>query len=189
MICWIATARRTFVCFSPASRSPRSANTFPELRTIDSLFLDSLFRRFAISCLVVLAGHSQPTRDQLHITLGRLSALRRLLLERVQHINRMLELYRVHGPESIAAVVRDDLEDARTFALPRLFTGNPLRSDHSYYPSCGMPCLELYSLLQLLLPPQHSRLVAFRLGLGNHSLLLIQDREAGVRQNVVGIDF
>src|ERR1035438_837443 len=119
MICWIATARRTFVCFSPASRSPRSANTFPELRTIDSLFLDSLFRRFAISCLVVLAGHSQPTRDQLHITLGRLSALRRLLLERVQHINRMLELYRVHGPESIAAVVRDDLEDARTFALPR----------------------------------------------------------------------
>src|SRR5258708_9140170 len=44
------------------------------------------------------------------------------------------------------------------------------------------------ALLQLLLPPQHPRLVAFRLGLGNHSLLLIQDREAGVRQNVVGID-
>src|ERR1700682_4568595 len=43
-------------------------------------------------------------------------------------------------------------------------------------------------LLQLLLPPQHPSLVPFRLGLGNHSLLLIQDREAGVRQNVVGID-
>src|ERR1700687_6406526 len=42
--------------------------------------------------------------------------------------------------------------------------------------------------LQLLLPPQHPRLVPFRLSLGNHSLLLIQDREAGVRQNVVGID-
>jgi hypothetical protein len=41
---------------------------------------------------------------------------------------------------------------------------------------------------QLLLPPQHPRLVSFRLGLGNHSLLLIQDREAGVRQNVVRID-
>src|SRR5258708_24659624 len=43
-------------------------------------------------------------------------------------------------------------------------------------------------LLQLLLPPQHPRLVSFRLGLGDHSLLLIQDREAGVRQNVVGVD-
>src|SRR5882762_11205566 len=43
-------------------------------------------------------------------------------------------------------------------------------------------------LLQLLLPAQHPSLVAFRLGLGNHSFLLIQDREAGVRQNIVGID-
>ena len=45
------------------------------------------------------------------------------------------------------------------------------------------------ALFQLLLPAQHPRLVAFRLGLGNHSLLLIEDREAGVGQNVVGIDF
>ena len=43
--------------------------------------------------------------------------------------------------------------------------------------------------LQLLLPPQHPGLVPFRLGLGDHSLLLIEDGEAGVRQNVVGIDF
>jgi len=45
------------------------------------------------------------------------------------------------------------------------------------------------SLLQLLLPPQHSRLVPFLLGLGDHSLFLIQDGEAGVRQNIVGINF
>jgi hypothetical protein len=44
------------------------------------------------------------------------------------------------------------------------------------------------ALLQLQLPPQHARFVSFRLGLGNHSLFLIEDREAGVRQNVVGID-
>jgi hypothetical protein len=54
-----------------------------------------------------------------------------------------------------------------------------------------MPRSELSptALLQLLLPPQHPRLVPFRLGLGNLSLLLIQDRKAGVCQNVVGIDF
>src|ERR1035438_811946 len=45
----IATARRTFVCRSPESARPRSANTFPELRTIFPLrsALD-----FAISLLV-----------------------------------------------------------------------------------------------------------------------------------------
>src|SRR6266566_6299976 len=115
MICWIATARRTFVCFSSASRSPRSANTFPELRATDPLF-----RPFAISCLVVLAGDSEPPRNQVHIALSRLSALRRLLLERMQHVNRMLELYHVHGPVSIAPVVGDDFQNARAFALPRL---------------------------------------------------------------------
>jgi hypothetical protein len=38
----------------------------------------------------------------------KLLALRRLLLERMQHINRMLELDRVHGPVRVAAMVRDD---------------------------------------------------------------------------------
>src|SRR5271156_843445 len=110
MICWIASARRTFVCFSAASRSPRSANTFPELRTSDSLFLDSLVRPFAISCLVILASHLEPPRNQFNIALGCFSSPRRLLLERMQHVNRMLELYRVHGPVSIAAVVGDDFQ-------------------------------------------------------------------------------
>src|SRR6266496_1461517 len=59
MICWIATARRTFVCFSLASRSPRSANTFPELRTTDSLF-----RLFAISIPVLgyASAQNRPLR-------------------------------------------------------------------------------------------------------------------------------
>src|SRR6266478_2981715 len=115
MICWIATARRTFVCFSSPLRSPRSANTLPELRTTDSLF-----RPFAISLLVVLAGHSEPPRNQLDVGLRRLSALRRLLLERMQDIDCVLELYRVYRPVRIAAVVRDDFQHAGAFALPRL---------------------------------------------------------------------
>src|ERR1700719_2083580 len=115
MICWIATARCTLVRFSSALRSPRSANTFPELRTTDSLF-----RPFAISCLVVLAGHFEPPRNQVHVALGRLFARRRLLLERMQLVHRMCEHCRVHGPVSIAAVVRADFHDARPLALPRL---------------------------------------------------------------------
>src|SRR5260370_3164920 len=111
----MGAAGRTFVCFSSASRSPRSANTFPELRTTDPLF-----RPFAISRLVVLAGDSEPPRNQVHIALGRLFALRRLLLERMQHVNRMLELYRVHGPVSIAAVVGENFQNAGAFAFPTL---------------------------------------------------------------------
>jgi hypothetical protein len=45
------------------------------------------------------------------------------------------------------------------------------------------------AVFQLLLPPQHPRFVAFGFGLGDHSFFLIQDGEAGVGQNVVGIDF
>src|SRR2546425_13363991 len=118
MICWIATARRTFVCFSSALRSPRSANTLPELRTTDSLF-----RPFAISCLVVLAGHSEPPRNKLDVGLRRLSALRRLLLKRMHYINRMLELYRVSRPVSIAAVVGNDFQHAGLRPSTALLSG------------------------------------------------------------------
>jgi hypothetical protein len=45
------------------------------------------------------------------------------------------------------------------------------------------------SLLQLLLPAEHPRLIAFHFGLRNHSFFLIQDGEAGMGQDVVGIDF
>src|SRR5208282_5838713 len=102
MICWIATARRTFVCFSPASRSPRSANTFPELRTTDSLFLDTLFRPFAISRLVVLACHSATSSG---------TRAARKAHARTSPYTR---------PVSIAAMVRDNFQDARPFAFPRL---------------------------------------------------------------------
>jgi hypothetical protein len=52
----IAKARRTFVCRSPASVKPKSANTFPELRTIFPL---NFAVGFAISILMVLSGEFQ----------------------------------------------------------------------------------------------------------------------------------
>ena len=43
-------------------------------------------------------------------------------------------------------------------------------------------------LLQLRLPPQHSRLVPLRLRLRYHTLLLIQNRKARMRQDIVRIN-
>ena len=51
------------------------------------------------------------------------------------------------------------------------------------------PLATTASLFQLLLPPQHSRFVAFRFGFRDHSLFLIQDGKAGVGENVVGVNF
>ena len=41
---------------------------------------------------------------------------------------------------------------------------------------------------QLLLPAQHAHLVGFRFGFGDHAFFLIEDREAGVSKNIVGIE-
>ena len=43
-------------------------------------------------------------------------------------------------------------------------------------------------LLQFLLPSQDAGFAGFGLGFRNHVLFLIQDRETGVGQNVVGIE-
>src|ERR1039458_2366917 len=111
----MATARRTRVCFSPASRRPRSANTLPELRTIASLFLP-----LAISRLVIRARCLESPRNQLHIRLGCLYTRRRLFLERMQHIRGVRELYCIHCPVGLASVILHDFKDPRAFSLPRL---------------------------------------------------------------------
>src|ERR1700732_2243066 len=99
----MATARRTRVCFSPASRRPRCSNTLPEL-----CMTTSLFRPFAISRFVILACCLESLRNQLHICLGRLYALRRFLLERMQHVRSVLELYGVHRPVGVPSIVLHD---------------------------------------------------------------------------------
>src|SRR5690348_7856762 len=113
MICLMATANRTLVCFSPASRNPRSANTFPELRvTTVSCF------PCAITNLVVFPGCAKPPRNQLYVDLGRLSALRRFFLKRMQNVNCPFKLHRVHRAISVRSIVLDNFEDTGTETLP-----------------------------------------------------------------------
>src|SRR5271169_4631178 len=57
MIWLIATASRTLVCFSSGFRTPRSANTFPELATAPGLSF-----RFAIPLLIVRPGLVEASR-------------------------------------------------------------------------------------------------------------------------------
>src|SRR5712671_3830897 len=45
------------------------------------------------------------------------------------------------------------------------------------------------AFLQLLLPSQNSGFVGLGFGLGNHALSLVQDGQAGIGQNVVGVEF
>jgi hypothetical protein len=42
--------------------------------------------------------------------------------------------------------------------------------------------------LQLLLPSQDARFVGFGLGFGDHAFFLVENGEAGVGENVVGIE-
>jgi hypothetical protein len=58
--------------------------------------------------------------DQADLLPGRAYARGRLLLEAVQDINRSLKAHRIDGPERIATMLFDQLEDPRTFTLPRL---------------------------------------------------------------------
>src|SRR5438477_10162882 len=113
MIWFSATASCTFVFFSSAAGSPRSANTFPELATTPLLL-------FAISRLVILFRESEPTANQFDIRLGRLDAAWRFLLERMQYVNCSLKPHRVDSPVSIAAEVFDNFRNSLPFAFPRL---------------------------------------------------------------------
>src|ERR1700693_3029845 len=111
----MATASRTRVCFSPASRRPRSANTLPELCTTTSLC-----RPFAISRLVIFACYPKPSRNHLHIRLSRLYAARRFLLEGMQHICSLLKLYRIHRAVGVASAILHNFKNSWALSLPRL---------------------------------------------------------------------
>src|SRR5260370_15241025 len=111
----MATARRTLVCFSSASRRPRSANTFPELATTPSRLFP-----FAISRLVILAGRLEPSRNQFHVRLGRLYSFRGFLLKSVKNIESLVKLHGVHRTIGVASVVLYYFKNSRTFSFPRL---------------------------------------------------------------------
>src|SRR2546422_10913572 len=98
----MATARRTFVCFSSALGRPRSAKTLPELGTTSGLFF-----LLAISHLIVRPGFIEPSTNQLDIFPRRLYPARRLLLERMKHVDSTLKLDCINRPVGVRAVVLD----------------------------------------------------------------------------------
>src|SRR6267143_2277454 len=109
----MATASLTFVCFSSALTTPRSAKTLPELGTTSGLFLV-----FGISHLIVRSGFVEPSTNQLDIFPCCLYAARRLLLERMEHVDSTLEFDRVNGPIGVCAMVLDHFKDAWSLTSP-----------------------------------------------------------------------
>src|ERR1017187_6042296 len=116
----MATARCTLVCFSSASRRPRSANTFPEPGTTASLFFP-----LAISRLIIVARRLEPAGNQSTFAWGRLYSSRRFLLEGMKNINGLAEFHGIHRTIGVLAVVLDDFQntvrpETRLLSLPRL---------------------------------------------------------------------
>src|SRR6266850_1182402 len=93
MIWFMATAKRTLVCFSSAWGSPRSVKTLPELRTTSVLFF-----AFAIMLLVILFGRLQSAADQIHVRFRCFDAFCRFLLKGMEHINGAFEADSVYRP-------------------------------------------------------------------------------------------
>ncbi len=115
MISLIATAKRTFVCFSSAFGRPRSANTLPELATTRGLSFG-----FAIPHLKVHPGLLKSPAYLFNSPFCRSYASGRLLLESVEHVNHTFKSARVNRTIGVSTMIFDNLEYARTFSLPRL---------------------------------------------------------------------
>src|SRR5271156_792810 len=87
---------------------PRSAKTLPELAVTRDLFFV-----FDMAHLIVRPGFMEPSGDQLDIFACGLYSTGRLLLERMQNVNCMFELDRVHHTTGAGAMIRDHFEDSR----------------------------------------------------------------------------
>src|SRR5271154_5373857 len=97
---------------------PRSAKTLPELAITRDLFFV-----FDMAHLIVRSGLAEPAGDQLDIFACSLYSTGRLLLERMQNVNCMFELDRVHHAIAAGAMICDHFEDARPLASPGLRAG------------------------------------------------------------------
>src|SRR5271170_4243835 len=97
---------------------PRSAKTLPELAIMRDLFFV-----FDMAHLIVRPGFMEPSGEQLDIFACGLDSTRRLLLERMQNVNCMFELDRIHHAIGAGAMICDHFEDARALASPRLRAG------------------------------------------------------------------
>src|ERR1700732_2551205 len=110
MIWLIATASRTFVCFSSALVTPRSAKTLPELGITSGLTLP-----FCISHLIVGPSIVEPSTNQHGIFPCRLYPARGLLLEGMKHVDRVLKFDRVHRSIGVSAMVLDSSGESRKY--------------------------------------------------------------------------
>jgi len=77
-------------------------------------------RRFAMVFLVISLRLFQPLLDQIDVSSGGANAGRRLLLERVKHVHRLLESNRVHRSIRVSVVGLNNLQHAGTEAFPGL---------------------------------------------------------------------
>ena len=76
--------------------------------------------------LIISFGGLQPFGDKVNVPLRGSDTRRRLLLERVKHVDRVCERYGVDGPIGVGIVFDDDLEDAGAAeAAQRLGVGMP----------------------------------------------------------------
>src|SRR5579864_3013653 len=103
----IASSTRSFR--SLASAKPRSTSTSPLPASTASVFFSP------IAHLIVGLGRSQALVDQADVLSGRPHTRGGLLLKAVQDIDGLLKTHRVDGPERIATVLFDQLEDSRSF--------------------------------------------------------------------------
>jgi hypothetical protein len=68
-------------------------------------------------------GFRQTLPDEFEVPLRSGDATFRLLLKRMQHVNRFLKTHRLHGSPSIAAMIRNDLDDGASAKAPHGLRG------------------------------------------------------------------
>src|SRR5579862_6119073 len=96
----MATARRTFVSFSSAFGSWRSAKTLPELRV--TCFPLPLV---VMTCLVIFLSQFEPLGYQLNVFSWRFDSARGLLLKSVEHIDSIRKTNRIDRSICVAAII------------------------------------------------------------------------------------
>src|SRR5688572_6065819 len=89
--------------------------------------------------LVIPLSGFQSFCDKIDIPFGRSDAGRRLFLERVEDVHRLLEPDRVHRSIGVSVVGLDDLQDAWTKPLPRLRRWRGTAEPARYREHCPCP--------------------------------------------------
>src|SRR5947209_14501606 len=117
MVRSILTTKPAFIRCSPASAMPRSANTLPVLGSRSS---DSLF-----GILHLISQLFDPLADQVDLGLRRGNPRLRLLLKRVNHVNRFSDGDRIDGAVGSPSVIHRNLHHLAAKAMQWLGPDTP----------------------------------------------------------------